>query len=128
MPLHRKIHRIHGNEFYSLEVYDSLRYFDSFNLETTFDKWAAVQVDEINNLPAGMQTLIVPEGEYAVFRYVGKPSEAHSFYHYLFSTWLPQSSYRLDHRPHMAIMGPDYKGDHPESEEDICIPVSAISG
>jgi AraC family transcriptional regulator len=50
-------------------------------------------------------------------------SEAPAFYQYIFNSWLPGSGYRLDNRPHFAVMGEKYKNDDPNSEEELCVPV-----
>ncbi len=70
-----------------------------------------------------MDQLVIPEGLYAVFSYVGKPSEAQAFFKYIYGSWLPGSDYLLDNRPHFALMGKDYKGEDPDSKEEFWIPV-----
>jgi AraC family transcriptional regulator len=42
---------------------------------------------------------------------------------YIFNTWLPQSNYQLAPRPHFEILGEKYKNNHPDSEEEIWIPI-----
>ncbi len=113
-----------GAELYSLEVYPS-HYFEDFSPTRNFEKWAAVPVlnSTADVIPDGMAALEIPEGVYAVFRYKGLPQNAGLFYRKIFSNWIPRSNYRLDDRPHFAVMGDDYKNNHPESEEDIWIPV-----
>jgi AraC family transcriptional regulator len=59
-----------------------------------------------------------------VFIHHGPASEAIITYTYIFQTWLPGSEFRLDDRPHFAMMGEKYKDENPNSEEEIWIPVS----
>lgn len=123
MPLRREIPNAAGTELYSLEVYPS-DFFDEFHPDAVFEKWAAVEVTRLEKLPVDLEILTAPAGLYAVFLHRGPASEAIITYTYIFQTWLPASEYRLDNRPHFAVMGEKYKNDDPESEEEIWIPVS----
>lgn len=122
MPRVSEIQNRSNNSLYSVEVYPN-NFFDSFDVDQVFEKWAAVKVNELNALPKQMIPYIVPGGTYLVFNYKGKASDAAPFYQKIFSHWLPKSPYKLDSRPHIAIMGEKYKGEHPESEEEIWIPI-----
>lgn len=123
MPRRNEVPNRKNTYFYSLEVYPSIHYFREFAPTASFEKWAAVEVESWENIPEGMETLAIPEGLYAVFAYRGTQSEAAKFYQYIYGSWMPQSAYLLDERPHFALMGDRYRGDDPESEEDIYIPV-----
>ena len=109
-------------ELYSLEVYPD-SYFDNFNSGRVFEKWAAVEVSDFKEIPSGMERLDVPSGIYAVFIHKGSAAEGPKTYEYIFRQWLPASDYRLDNRPHMAVMGEKYNKDSTFSEEEIWIPV-----
>ncbi|MFM9945765.1 MAG: GyrI-like domain-containing protein, partial [Bacteroidia bacterium] len=41
----------------------------------------------------------------------------------IYGTWIPNSEYNLDNRPHFEILGEKYKNNHPDSEEEIWIPI-----
>ncbi|OCX52757.1 AraC family transcriptional regulator [Mucilaginibacter sp. PPCGB 2223] len=112
-----------GANRYSAEVYPP-GYYNNFNPANTFDKWAAVEVSAVSDIPAGMQTLPF-EGQYAVFLHTGPASLGAKTYNYIFLNWLPASGYMLDDRPHFAVMGDKYKGEDAASEEEIWIPVRA---
>lgn len=103
MPRRKDIQHTANNYLYSLEVYPE-GFFASFNPEATFEKWAAVSVSQIADLPPGMESIAV-KGLYAVFTYKGPPSQAAAFYQHIHAVWLPTSGYQLDHRPHFALMG-----------------------
>lgn len=124
MPRRKEVENVLGAELYSIEQYDSVGFFRNFSPMSEFTKWAAVEVDSLEIIPDGMEKLTIPEGKYAVFTYVGKPSDAQPTFQYIFSEWLPQSEYELDHRPHFAKMGAKYKGEDPTSEEEFWIPVT----
>lgn len=112
-----------GTELYSIELYNDPEFFRSFSPIKEFEKWAAVQVSDFDVIPENMNKLTIPSGEYAVFQYKGKPSEAQSTYQFIYGQWIPNSEYRLDERPHFALMGENYKGEHPDSEEEFWIPI-----
>ena len=105
----------------SMQIYDSL-YYANFNPNTEFEKWATVEVENFNDVPEGMETFTLKSGIYAVFNYKGLSSDK-SIFHYIFTTWVPNSKYRLDHRPHFEILGKKYKNNDPNSEEEIWIPI-----
>jgi AraC family transcriptional regulator len=127
MPKRKTIRNSLGTELYSIEVYPPL-FFDDFNPAAVFEKWAAVEVSDFQTVPDDMETLVSPEGLYAVFIHKGPASAGPKTYRYIFETWLPGSGYVLEHRPHFAIMGEKYKNDDPGSEEEIWIPVKAVGG
>lgn len=115
-----------GDELYSVEVYDGPEFFDQFDPHRVFDKWAAVAVARDWPLPAGLELLEIPGGEYAVFPYRGRSSAAAAAYRYIYGEWLPASGYVLDDRPHFAVMGERYRTDDSASEEEIWIPVRPL--
>lgn len=108
-----------SNDKISLQVYPK-NYFDGFDPTLDFEKWATVEVADFNNVPAGWDTLVLPRGMYAVFDHQGTDT---GIFEYIYATWLPNSKYRLDDRPHFELLGDEYKNDHPDSKEEIWIPV-----
>ncbi len=109
------------SDLISMSVY-SPDFFSNFNPTTIFDKWAAVEVSDFNNPPSEMETFILPSGLYAVFHYKGLSTD-HSIFDYIYRTWIPNSKYTLDDRPHFEVLGDKYKNNDPSSEEEIWIPV-----
>lgn len=124
MPIKSNIRNVINNNLFSIEVYNQ-EFFDSFNPNSEFIKWAGVEVLNFEDIPSKMESLIISEGLYAVFVHKGLASEGFKTYQYIFQTWLPDSVYQLDNRPHFAIMGEKYKNDSPDSEEEIYIPVKS---
>lgn len=123
MPRRSEIKNVISTELYSVEIYNDTAFFRNFDPGKVFEKWAAVKVDQFDKIPEGMDLLVIPEGLYAAFPYKGKPSEAKDTYQYIYGKWLPASEFDLDNRPHFALMGEKYKGEDPDSEEEIWIPV-----
>ncbi len=128
MPRKMEIEGILSKELFSVEIYSSLTYFDQFNPGNKFEKWAAVPVASIEEIPTEMEGLVIPAGLYAVFPFKGMPSEAPAMYQFILGNWLPESIYELDHRPHFAVMGEKYKNNDRDSEEDLWIPIKPKSG
>jgi AraC family transcriptional regulator len=124
MPKRKEIKNQIGTDLYSLEVFPA-GHFDNFDPNNLFQKWAAIEVEAFNELPAEMETLLIPTGLYAVFIHKGPASEGHKTYHSIFVEWLPKSAYTVDDRPHFAIMGEKYLNEDPNSEEEIWIPIKS---
>ena len=108
---------------YSVQIFPNTNFFKDFNPKTTFKKYAAVEADISKNLPKNLEVLTIPAGLYAIFTYIGKPSEAEKTFYYIHYQWLKESGFELDERPHFAIMGDKYIGEHPDSEEELFIPI-----
>jgi AraC family transcriptional regulator len=125
MPRRKEIQNSMGSELYSIQVYDH-SYFDNFNPGKTFEKWAAIEVADFDTVPHDMETFILPGGLYAVFLYKGLSTDTRIF-QYIYTTWLPNSNYSLDNRPHFEILDEKYKNGDPDSEEEIWIPVKPRS-
>jgi AraC family transcriptional regulator len=124
MPAKKLITGIKSPDLFSLEVYPA-GFFDHFNPANEFQKWAAAEVIGFDCVPEGMESITIPAGLYAVFLHKGLASDGPKTYHYIFNEWLPNSGYKLDNRPHFALMGEKYRNDDPGSEEEIWIPVIA---
>ncbi len=122
MPNRNEIKNKIGKELYSIENYPA-GFFNDFNPEAEFEKWAAVEVHNFNAIPDGMGTFTSPGGLYAAFLHIGTAAEGSKTYKYIFEEWLPNSIYYLDKRPHFAVMGEKYRPDDPDSEEEVLIPI-----
>jgi AraC family transcriptional regulator len=122
MPRGNEIKNSTGQDLYSIEFYDP-EFFNNFNPEKEFEKWAAIEVPDFSIVPSGMETVTLTGGLCAVFLYIGPASQASALYQYIFREWLPNSEYLLDNRPHFALMGAKYKKEDPTSEEEIWIPI-----
>jgi AraC family transcriptional regulator len=122
MPRRKEIKNAKDSNLYSLEVFPN-RYFDNFEPNKIFQKWAAVEVSDYDTIPSEMEILIIPTGLYSVFLHKGAATEAYHTYHTIFTEWLPNSPYIVDDRPHFAVMDERYKKDDPTSEEEIWIPI-----
>ena len=105
----------------SMQVYPS-DYYARFNPTTEFTKWATVEVSSFDNLPEGLRTFELQGGLYAVFDYKGSSTDP-SIFQYIFTEWLPKSYYVVDDRPHFEVLGPKYKNNDPDSEEEIWVPI-----
>jgi AraC family transcriptional regulator len=121
MPERKDIKNSVSEDLISMAVYDP-GHFSTFNPDREFEKWAAVEVADFDQVPITMETYVIPAGLYAVFKYKGRNTD-NSIFEYIFNVWLPESDYLLDDRPHFEVLGENYKNDDPDSEEKIWIPV-----
>jgi AraC family transcriptional regulator len=122
MPRRIEITNTSNSNLYSISVYGD-GFFKSFDPTREFEKWAAIEVADNALVPDGMKAMIIPAGLYAVFIHIGPASTGPITFNYIFSNWLPNSKYVLDNRPHMDIMGENYRSNDPDAEEEIWVPV-----
>jgi AraC family transcriptional regulator len=122
MPRLKEIPNRIDSNLYSVEIYHP-QFFINFNPNIEFEKWAAIEVSDYESIPGKMESLTLPVGTYAVFIHTGPASEGPKTYQYIFGTWIPNSDFILDERPHFALMGEKYKNEDPKSEEEIWIPI-----
>ena len=111
-----------GNALISLQVYPDGFDFSFADADALFEKWAGVPASPDDAVPEGMASLSFEGGLYAVFHYKGLSTDA-SIFKFIFAEWLPSSGYAVDSRPHFEVLGEKYKNNHPDSEEEIWIPV-----
>ena len=123
MPNKKKIRKQINKDLYSFQIYDTPMSFDKFNPTVEFKKWAAIEVENFNHVPDGMETFVLPGGKYAVFIHQGLASDFGKTMNYIFKKWLPGSDYEIDDRIIFALMGEKYKNNDPTSEEEIWIPI-----
>ena len=116
----KEIQNTVGSDLFSLQHYENINPFEDFNPETIFEKWATIEVTDFNNIPEGMEVFTLTGGLYAVFDYKGNSPE---IFQYIFQTWLPDSGYELEKRPHFEVLGEKYNNNDPNSEEEIWIPL-----
>ena len=121
MPGRRGITNNLTNDLISMQVYKPTHFVD-FRLTNEFEKWATIEVADFDNVPGDMETFTLTGGLYAVFDYKGSSSDLRIF-QYIFGTWIPNSDYELDDRPHFEVLGKNYKNGDPTSEEEIWIPI-----
>jgi AraC family transcriptional regulator len=122
MPRRKEIKNTANADLYSIEVYGA-DFFKPFSPNAEFEKWATVEVLRAETVPDGMETIVIPPGLYVVFTHKGPASLGSKTYEYVLGTWIPNSAYVLDTRPHFAIMGEKYKHDDPSSEEELWFPI-----
>ena len=123
MPRLKEIKNKISADLFSVQLYNNDYNFNQFNPSAYFTKWAATEVLCIDDIPANMETLIIPQGLYAVFLHKGSNADNTTF-QYIFQTWLPASEqYMLDARSHFELLSKKYKNGYSSSEEEIWIPI-----
>jgi AraC family transcriptional regulator len=123
MPRRKEIVNHLNHELISMQIYDASFDFSHLDLHTKFEKWAAIEVANFDIVPDGMETYVLMGGLYTVFLHKGAASTGPKTFQYIFESWLPNSNYLLDQRPHFEILGEKYKNEDPNSEEEIWIPI-----
>jgi AraC family transcriptional regulator len=109
------------NDLISMQIFKPT-HFTEFNITNEFEKWAATEVVNFDNVPGEMETFTLTGGLYAVFDYKGSSNDP-GIFQYIFGIWIPESNYLLDDRPHFEVLGEKYKNADPNSEEEIWIPI-----
>jgi len=84
---------------------------------------AALEVDSLDDIPAGMVGKEVTACHCAVFRYQGPVEGISTFFRYIYDEWLPASGYMLDPRINADFERPQPHGDNGEADEEIWLPV-----
>lgn len=124
MPRKKEIKSL-SQDVCSIQLYDDKTAFNDFSPATIYTKWAAVEVDKKQPLPAEMQELNIPAGKYAVFIHKGTVEDFFQKTNpFIYGEWLPKSGFSLANRPHFQIMGEKYRNNDPESEEEVWIPIN----
>jgi len=126
MPDRKEVLNRIGTKLFSMQVYNKSLDFSQFNELVVFEKWAAVEVPEIDIIPDEMEAYTMPGGLYAVFIHKGPHATFPKTFQYIFGTWLPDSGYTIDHREHFEIMNEGYNPVDPNGEEEIWIPIKQI--
>ncbi|MFT5646803.1 MAG: AraC family transcriptional regulator [Aureispira sp.] len=121
MPRRKEITNNLTNDLISLVVYKST-HFLNFTPTNEFERWASAEVPNFDNVPTEMEQFDLQGGLYAVFDYKGLNTD-NSIFQYILGTWLPNSDFDLDNRPHFEVLGDRYKNNDPNSEEEIWIPI-----
>ncbi|WP_436518067.1 GyrI-like domain-containing protein [Ekhidna sp. To15] len=88
---------------------DDSAYFNNFNPNTEFAKWAAVEVANFDDIPKGMNSYVLNGGVYAVFLHNGSTQEFPRTMQFILEEWLPNSNYVLDDREHFELLSEKYK-------------------
>jgi AraC family transcriptional regulator len=121
MPRRKEVINNLTSEFISMAIYKP-SHFTDFKPTNVFEKWAVIEVSNFDSVPDDMETFVLEGGLYAVFDYKGSSNDI-GIFQYIFGTWLPNSGFLLDDRPHFEVLGDKYKNADPNSEEEIWIPI-----
>ena len=123
MPFKKAINRKTTTDLISLQNYRAPFRYQEFTATTLSEKWAAVEVSKVIDIPENMEIFHLSAGLYAVFIHKGSAATFHNTLAYIYTDWLPNSSYILDNRPHFEVLGERYKNNDPNSEEEVWIPI-----
>jgi AraC family transcriptional regulator len=85
------------------------------------DYWATVSVSRAGRTPAGMQSLTLPAGHYACFRF--PLSDLAAGFGEIFEQRLPQSNYEQVDGPYFERYDEAFDPSQPNSLVEVCLPV-----
>ncbi|MFK7771582.1 MAG: GyrI-like domain-containing protein [Saprospiraceae bacterium] len=122
MPRKKEIQNLKSQDIYDLIIYPK-GYFLTFDPTAYFKKHALVEIENFDNVPDGLESFTLPKGKYAVFISKGHVPNQEIF-QYIYSTWLPNSDFQLDDRPHFDILSAKIQQKAPDAQQEIWIPVS----
>lgn len=85
MPRRNEISNPVNTDLYSVELYPP-QFFDPFDPNALYEKWAAIEVEDFHTVPKEMEMITIPSGLYAVFLHKGPASAGSITYNYIFET------------------------------------------
>ena len=123
MPRRHEVKNPIHDGYFSLQGTDPAFSMNDRNVERLFTKWALVEVSSFDFVPEGMETFILPAGQYAVFNHKGKSVPAFiEKIRTILSQWLPNSGYQIDNRPDFEVLEENAR-NNPDAEEEIWVPI-----
>ncbi|WP_165780078.1 GyrI-like domain-containing protein [Hanstruepera neustonica] len=122
MPRRHEIVGIVGTHSFSIQDYAN-KDFNKITPQTTFDKWVAVEVENHNHVPEGMQPFILKGGDFLLVDYKGSLPDFPILWQTILTDWLPNSKYELDNRPHFEKLPESYNPQNAINEEQVWVPV-----
>ena len=121
MPRRKEILNYKNHDVFDLIIYPK-GYFLKFNPTTNFKKHALAKVSNFNNTPEGMEQFTLTSGKYAEFTIKGHIPNPEIF-NYIYSTWLPNSDFSLNDRPHFDILSEKMQQKSTDADQELWIPV-----
>jgi AraC family transcriptional regulator len=122
MPQLKEVQNRVDENLYNLKIFEELDQM-RFTPDTTFLKFAAVEVKEYDKEPLGFDRYVLLGGLYAVFLHQGPASLFNQTLQFIYEEWFPDSPYELDDREHFERFTKDYHPNDPESVEEVWIPL-----
>src|SRR5262249_37034244 len=95
----------------------------NFDDEGQFDYMCAVEVAGTPKLPAGFQTLSVPEQRYAVFTHRGHVAGIRATFAAIWRQWMPESGCTPANAPTLERYGPEFNPATGMGGFEIWIPI-----
>ena len=130
MPRRGEIENRMPDRYFSMRIYkkSGMSMEEMFSPDTTFDKWAAVEVAEFGSIPEGLEKYVLGGGNYAVFLHRGPAREFPGTMRYIFGEWLPASQFELVDREHFEVVPERWSAEDEAAEELIYVPIRERSG
>lgn len=84
---------------------------------------AALPVSQLQEVPEGMTTMIIPAGRYAKFTHKGTIAELQHTVNYIWGTWLPKCDYQRREGPDFELYDQRFDPQTLSGEFDIYVPI-----
>lgn len=94
-----------------------------YSADKSFTYMAGFAVSQAEDIPEGMTSRTVPEGDYAVFEHIGPLDTLGQTYDRIYREWQPSSDYDLDSRDDFEFYGARFQYGQSDSVLEIWIPV-----
>ena len=89
----------------------------------SFSYLAGVEVDNADDIPAGMEALVIPAQDYAVFEHRGALDGLHQTYRKIYSEWLPANSLERVGTLDFELYDWRFRWGQPDSVLEVWLPV-----
>lgn len=113
---------LNPTKFYSIQRYGKELHEGTLNLDTVFEKCAAIDC-VIEDAPSDFEEVVLEGGVYAVFEHKGSTFEFQNRLQDFIQNWIPKSGYELDTRNHFETFDDKYDPFSDNSVELVWIPI-----
>jgi AraC family transcriptional regulator len=123
MQIELPTQRVNETVHYGVELYGS-----EFHQEHQWMYFPSVEVQDLQDTPGILFAKTLPASRYAVFHVTGGLSKISEIFRFAYDQWIPASDYEVAYPYDFEYYGEDFKGDMPESEMDLYIPIKPKQG
>ena len=91
--------------------------------EAQFSYMCCSGVTEFGDIPEGLQTRVLPEQHYAVFKHRGPFANVQETFKYIWGTWLPNSDFDYSPTPDLEVFPANYNSTAEDAVVDLYVPI-----
>lgn len=113
-----------GTEAYLVQQYPQGQAFDN---ETPYTVFIGAQVESIADVPEGMSSHVMPQGEYVKVTHQGLEADLHHTYSSVYGEWIPQSGRKIQ-RFDYEVWDERYQPESADNQIDLYIALEPAQG